>query len=373
MSKSIGMDVFGPSNELFVGSAFYPDVYAGPLVSAESQMDAETKPSSQILAESPRDLYGKSYDEIIRNFSSFLRGKKKTNVSARVSDEMQEVSISIRAVDVEVKFSKIPKFDMQFSSVLQPMGASAPLKEFHQAENPKIPKKVDSVISEGLKAVHAVEELSRAGFDNYYLSHILSSGALGKKENRKLVPTRWGITATDDMLGKQMLEEVRDFPEIGEFLLFRNEFLYNRFFVILMPGAWEFENFESWAPESVWAKGAKDTITTEEYEPHEGRTTYADKQVGAYYAVRLAIAEHLQKMRRQARAVVIREIGEGYIIPVGVWEVRENVRHALLSVPERFGSLQELFTTLSSYVRVPLSRYQSMSKIMRQTRLRDFF
>ena len=169
-----------------------------------------------------------------------------------------------------------------------------------------------------------------------------------------------------------MLEEVRDFPEIGEFLLFRNEFLYNRFFVILMPGAWEFENFESWAPESVWAKGAKDTITTEEYEPHEGRTTYADKQVGAYYAVRLAIAEHLQKMRRQARAVVIREIGEGYIIPVGVWEVRENVRHALLSVPERFGSLQELFTTLSSYVRVPLSRYQSMSKIMRQTRLRDF-
>ena len=141
MSKSIGMDVFGPSNELFVGSAFYPDVYAGPLVSAESQMDAETKPSSQILAESPRDLYGKSYDEIIRNFSSFLRGKKKTNVSARVSDEMQEVSISIRAVDVEVKFSKIPKFDMQFSSVLQPMGASAPLKEFHQAENPKIPKR----------------------------------------------------------------------------------------------------------------------------------------------------------------------------------------------------------------------------------------
>ncbi|HIH23018.1 TPA: hypothetical protein HA238_04775 [Candidatus Micrarchaeota archaeon] len=374
MSKSIGLDMFGPSNELFVGSAFYPDVYAGPLVSAvsaESQTNAaETRTQS---IESPRDLYGKSYEEIIRNFSAILRGKQKTTVTRRVSDEMQEVSISIRAVDVEVKFSKVPKFDMQFSSVLQPMGASAPLREFHQAENPKIPGKVDSVIGEGLKATEALCELSNAGFDNYYLSRILSSGALGKKENRKLVPTRWGITATDDMLGKQILGEVREFPEQNEFLLFHNEFLHNRFFVLLLPGAWEFENFESWAPESVWAKGATDTITTEEYEPHEGRTTYADKQVGAYYAVRLAVAEYLNKIRRQARVVVIREIGEGYIVPVGVWEVRENVRHALLSAPERFGSLSKLFTALSSSIRVPLSRYQSMSKIMRQTRLGDFF
>jgi hypothetical protein len=37
----------------------------------------------------------------------------------------------------------------------------------------------------------------------------LSIGVLGLKKDKKLVPTRWAITATDDILAKKLLEKVK--------------------------------------------------------------------------------------------------------------------------------------------------------------------
>jgi hypothetical protein len=39
----------------------------------------------------------------------------------------------------------------------------------------------------------------------------------------------------------------------------------------------------------------------------------------------LAVGELLEKERRQAAVVVLREAHPGYIMPVGVWQVREIV------------------------------------------------
>ena len=38
---------------------------------------------------------------------------------------------------------------------------------------------------------------------------------------------------------------------------------------------------------------------------------------GAYYSARLAVAEHLKRIRRQASAIVFREITPEYKIPMG--------------------------------------------------------
>lgn len=353
--------VFGPSNEIFVGSYGYPNVAIGPMVSSKDR------------AINGNELYGLSYEEIIQERLKLLRGKKNMFVTNRMENDMKEVALSIQSTDVEMNFSKKPYFNLQFSSVVEPMGASAPIKKYKVADNPKIPKKIDSVINDDISASQGLEELYFSGFDSYYATKVLSTGVLGKDERKRLVPTRWSITATDDILGKKLMDRIKDYPENNEILVFSNEFLYNHFEVLLLPGKWEFENFESWNPQSIWAKGAKEAIITEEYESYWGRTKYADKQVGGYYASRMGVLEYLNYSRKQARVVVFREIKEGYIVPVGVWEIRENVRNAFLSKGKTFSTVSEALDDISSRLSTPINKYRKMSRMLSQSRIHEFF
>jgi hypothetical protein len=122
----------------------------------------------------------------------------------------------------------------------------------------------------------------------------------------------------------------------------------------------------------MWSFSLKKTEILEEYEPFSGRTTYAEKEGGGYYAARLGVIEALWRMKRQARVVVFREIYEGYTIPLGVWQVRENVRNAFRGKPERFRTLDEALRHIDSKTRIPVNDYISISRMLKQRRLSDF-
>jgi hypothetical protein len=166
--------------------------------------------------------------------------------------------------------------------------------------------------------------------------------------DKKLVPTRWSITATDDTLGKNLLKNIKEYEEISGYLLFRSSYLSNHFNVLLVPGKWGFEQIEYYSPGCIWVEKNEEPVVMSDHEPFRGRTTYASNVGGAYYACRLAVCEHLEKIKRQATSVIVREIRRGYYVPVGVWQCRENVRHAMASGPENFPSLKEALASLNS-------------------------
>jgi hypothetical protein len=379
--------MFGPSPpNVFVGHNFYPAVYWGPLVSADSERGIE---------EDPAKMYGMSLQAIVESRAGMVRGMKRDRVQARsrMLQASQEAVMSIKPVDVEARFSKPPSFSLEFDAVAHPIGASAPIEKFRLAGNPEIPKKVDELVDEGVKAQPALQELLLSGFDVHYLSKLLTCGILGSKEGRKLVPTKWAITATDDMAGKRFMESVRDYRELSEIRVYSNTYLENHFEVLLLPGSWEYEQFETaLTPEieglqrkrqaresltyshAAWADWKMDgrVNISEEYEPYSGRSDYAQRQGGGYYAARFAVAEGLYRMGRQARAIVFREIGTGYSVPVGVWEVRENVRHAFLKEPERFETREQALSYLSEKLAVPLKEYSRRSVVLSQRKLTEF-
>ena len=82
-----------------------------------------------------------------------------------------------------------------------------------------------------------------------------------------------------------------------------------------MPGVWAFELIEIWYGNSLWNPTAAPAISTD-YENFYGRKTYAENCEGGYYAVRLGVVEHLQRIRRQASALVVREAMPEYAVPV---------------------------------------------------------
>jgi len=360
-SIALNSSLFGPSPpNIFVGYQGYPNIRYGPLVSLEDLG----------IHDNPSQWFGLPVEDIISFRSSLFRPMRIGNARKidRNVEQVQEAILSINPVDVEAKISGKPKLTVSFSDYHQPMGPSAMMKEFRVVDNPKIPSAVDEVLNEKMKAVESVEFLFNKGMDVYYLTKILSAGTLGLQ--RKMVPTRWSITATDDMISKHLMEKIKQYSTVGAYYVGSSEYMSNHFEVLIMPGNWEFENFEAWSPGTVWSQGGSQLSIVPEYEGYEGRTKYA-LQGGGYYASRYAAVESLDKMQKQARVVVFREIYEGYQLPLGVWVVRETALRAYDKL-KRFSTLSDALEDIQARLRIPLSTYFKMSKILSQSRLTDF-
>ena len=357
--------MWGPSPSIFVGWKGYPEVFIGPMTSLTEDAD---------LLDDPSKWYGLGFDDIIRMRSLLVRSKTRQGIRERTKlvEESQLLALSSKPTDIEIEFKRKPRYSLSFSSISQPMGPSGILNKFKIAENIKIPRKVDAICSDELKAADSVFTLYNSNFDIYYITNVLSSGALGIEKNKKLVPTRWSITATDDILGKELMKKVRDYPSVNKYLVYHNTYLENHFEILLIPGSWEFEQFEAWAPKTLWTLAYDKPVIAQEYEKHKGRWDYAINEGGGYYAGRFSTVEALNRMKRQARVVIFREIYDSYIMPVGVWEVRENVRKAFKNKPSEFDTLKGALRDINSRLMIQINEYMRKSEILRQRRLIEY-
>jgi hypothetical protein len=324
---------------------------------------------------------GLSMDEIVELRSATLRSKHGEHIKSKsnfVSD-LTELALATKTVDVELAFKNKPSINLSFSDMMRPIGASVNVEKMHVAENPKIPKQVDRIVSDDIKAVEAAHGLYDLGLDVYKVSTILSSGALGLHDAQKMVPTRWSITATDDIIFKKLSPEIKEFPTVDSYYVYESSYMDNHFLILLMPSLFEYENFEAWFPGSIWSDAlSQRPMIVEEYEGFKGRKRYAENEGGGYYAARLGVAEALHKMRRQAGVVVFREIHPQYAVPLGVWVVRETARDAFRQRGEKFDTQQEALKYIDSRLRgqqgMPLGirDFEKLSRILRQRRLTDF-
>lgn len=285
---------------------------------------------------------------------------------------LQELAMSFNPVEANFKLKEKPKPQLSFNETTAPLGPVASLDKISLLENPVIPQKVDYLVSDtAVKSQVAIQELFEHGLPAHYLSKLLSAGTLGIKKNRKITPTRWSITAIDDNVSKYLIEKyVKDFQQAGETELFSSSYLGNSFFVLLIPENWGFEMLECWLPGSPWTlqdpeyqQSSQYTVISD-FEFYNGRKKYAENITGAYYAARLAVAEHLVKKKRQASAIVFREIGTDYSSPLGVWVIRETVRNAFQKKPLKFSGLNLALEYLQFRLKVPIKQYKQKSKLI---------
>ena len=123
--------------------------------------------------------------------------RKQNNKFVKIA---QEIAIASKPVDIEIQLKRNLNIGRQDDKITTPIGMRAGLKTARIIGNVKVHRQVDKVINDDIKASEGIQYLYRKGFDGYTLSKILSVGVLGLKTQKKLVPTRWSITATDDTL-----------------------------------------------------------------------------------------------------------------------------------------------------------------------------
>jgi hypothetical protein len=226
-----------------------------------------------------------------------------------------------------------------------------------------------------LKASDAIFDLYENGVNISRIQRAFSVGAFGIKKFRKFVPTRWSITAVDSNIGETLMENTKTFPWINEFRVYYHNQFDNRWAVLFMPSEWQYELIEAWYPNTTWNPYGRSISIFNSYEFYKGRTTYAEIG-GCYYAARLAVNELLNDERRQAGVVILREAHPGYIMPIGVWNVRESVRKALKENFIKFDTLDKSLLYISEKMDIPLQRWIKNSAVIKnqlyQKRIEDF-
>ena len=107
-----------------------------------------------------------------------------------------------------------------------------------------------------------------------------------------------------------------------------------------------------------------------------GRKKYADNVTGAYYVNRLALAEYLTRIQRQASCLVMRECRPEYYAPCGVGILREASRQAFKNPGEKFLGISEALDSAQTRMRLPVSLFKDNSWLIqnygKQTRLSNF-
>ena len=282
------------------------------------------------IYDDPRSWWGRlGLDDILRLRSSMVATVVRAD--ARRPDKLYEEEVSIAAVSTrpvgsEAELEKPPRPRLRLDGVVTPVGLAAPARRLRVEENPSIPRILERLISdEDARASEAVGELYRRGIDYYTIIRALSMGLLGTRKHRRLVPTRWAITAVDSIVSAHLRQRLRDKPWISGVESYRAEYLGNRFVVILYPGPPIFEWVEVWHPLTPWTRGGKPVIITNSEDWH-GSFQYMD---GGFIAARTAVLETLVEKGRQASAVILREVLPSYYAPVGNWHIRETVGRAL--------------------------------------------
>jgi hypothetical protein len=322
--------------------------------------------------ENPKGWWGKkSIYEIIDYRSSLVSNLLKTEVNdvwKLYEKELPLTAVSYSPVETESKLEGRIEAKLRFNGYIMPRGPSANVKDFKIIDNPKISKKLDKIIFDDIKAQDAIRELYTSGEDIYKIINAMSLGLIGKKKNRKLVPTRWAITAVDNAIGKNILNKIKSYQTISEIQIFYQKYLGNYFHIILYPSNYNVIWIEIWHPLSFWSN---ELVISELKENYWGEYDFLD---GGYIAARTSILEYLEKIRRTAGIIIIREITSEYFAPLGNWHIRETVKNAMGNKLEKFDNLETAIQFVQNRLnrKVDLFKVKSIQDLIKQKSIDSF-
>ena len=367
-SISIGEELEGATPpSVFIGSWNYPKVYAGPMIApVQEEVEIFDSPERWIPER-------KTQEEIIDYRLNLVRGKQLVGVrdlDNHLVEKLQEISLSSGAIESEAQFRRKPR-GLFFSEEQTPHGPSAVLENF-EIENVKWDRELERAYHDtDLRAREAIVELHRKGTPFSAVQKALSVGALGEGKRRKLVPTRWSITACDSTLADHFLERVLEYEPIDTFRVHEFESLKNHYLILLTPSEWQYEWMEAFMKRDGRA------MIFSDHETGKGKREYS-RVGGCYYSAKMAVLDALDREEKQAGAIILREAYPGYV-PLGVFNVRENVKNAMDTEPTMFNDLRGALEFIDSKLKLGLEAFRVRSNLLkeleisRQTTLDSFF
>ena len=205
-----GLDLTGSSPPgVFVGRYGYPKVEVGPLVPPEF--------GDTSLMDTPEEWVGKSIQDIADfRFSAGpgqVPGGSEGLPERRPDDGVHPGPGAMR--ELGGRGGQLPQAAHRQDRpgrrdpAIRTLGPPEPLRD-HQPE--VRPQGGEGLLRHGPQGRGGGDRPLPQGVLISKIQKAFSVGAFGMERNRRLVPTRWSITAVDDTLGKELLKSTKTFP-----------------------------------------------------------------------------------------------------------------------------------------------------------------
>ena len=355
-SVKVGKNLEGSTPpSVFIGRWSYPKVYAGPMMVGEA--------GDTSIMDSPEDWIGqnKQQEDIINYRMNLVRGKQLIKIDDLENpfvEKLQDISLASTSIDSEATFGKTPTGSMLTEDSM-PHGPSAVIEKF-DIDAVKWDRQLEKTFYDtDLKAGDAVVNLHNKDVPFTAMQKAFSVGAIGTKDKRKLVPTRWSITACDSTLADRFLKEVRKFEKLDTYRVYEFGSLNNYYIIILTPTEWQYEWYEAF----IKIMGNEELIYSD-YETNGGKKEYSIVG-GCYYTAKMAVLDYLLKIKKQSGLLILREAYEGYV-PLGVFNVRENIKEAMQKPFKEFETLNDALKYGGTKLTIPISKYVKQGTLMNE-------
>jgi hypothetical protein len=266
-SVDVGKELDGTTPpSVFIGSWNYPKVYAGPMITpVEGDTTIMDTPESWIANQ-------KTQEDIIRYRLNLVRGKQLVGVKDLENglvEKLQEISLSSNSIDSEAEFHGKPR-GVSFSDHHPPHGPSAVIEKF-DIESVRWDRDLEKVYYDtDLLAKEAVLNLHQEDVPFSQIQKAFSVGTMGIGKRRRLVPTRWSITACDSTIADHLLKEVKYYEIVDKWRVHEFASLNNYYAVILLPTPWQYE----WMEAFLHVLGREEIIFSD-YEYYNGKKEYS--------------------------------------------------------------------------------------------------
>ena len=287
--------------------------------------------------------------------------------------------MATRSTEIEVAFERKPKLNLEEissgtssdSDTIQ-FGMTSELESLKLASDISSDKKIEKAFYDtDFRAIEAINYLYEEGIEISRISKILSLGMIGFKKNRRLVPTKWSISAIDQIISSDLIKKTNTSQPLDRTRIYKYVHLGNYYSIVLIPDElWSFEMHEAW----IDKKG--DTKIETDSEDSRGLKNYP-KIGGSYFAARLPVTEFLHYQKRSASVIVLREIHPEYLLPVGVWQIREGIREALRMNCNKFDTLDMALSFACNNLTISKNEWFANSSLAKarksHSRISDYF
>ncbi|MCR5026462.1 MAG: hypothetical protein K6A34_03350 [Methanobrevibacter sp.] len=355
-SVKVGKNLEGSTPpSVFIGRWSYPKVYAGPMMVGEA--------GDTSIMDSPESWINqnKQQEDIINYRMNLVRGKQLIKIDDLENpfvEKLQDISLASKSIDSEATFGKTPRGSM-LSEDSMPHGPSAVIEKF-DIDAVRWDKQLEKTFYDtDLKASDAVVNLHNKEVPFTAMQKAFSVGAIGTKNKRKLVPTRWSITACDTTLADRFLKEVRKFDQIDTYRVYEFGSLNNYYVIILTPTEWQYEWYEAFIKIM-----ANEELIYSDYETNGGKKEYSIVG-GCYYTAKMVVLDYLLKQKKQSGLLILREAYEGYV-PLGVFNVRENIKEAMQKPYKEFETLEDALKYSGTKLRIPIKKYVKQGTLLNE-------
>lgn len=305
-------EIEGFASGAIVGEKNYPNLKVHSISNTNIE-NSFFKNNSQVMSD-----YSKIIDLKAKNILGSTSNISVKKFNNRITDEIRDIYKSKSEVEFSSKFEKNLKFDkIVINKVAGIVGSSNQLESLSANSNTSTSKQIEKNISNDIKATKAIINLYEQNVNENQIINLLALGSFGVSSNKKLVPTKWAISAYDQTIEKYLFNQLKKFKLITKYEVYEFNNKGNYFLIILFPEFLSGETIES-----------QNDFYGTDYFNNENKLDKKTPQIsGAYYANKLAVFEHLRERKRQSAFLSIRLIKD-YDIPLGVVFVRECVRNS---------------------------------------------